>query len=292
MAASAEGNVKITVKAEDKTKGAFGSAFKNIDKLGKAAGAAVLGATVVAGAAIAGVATKGVMEFVKFEDQLNEVFTLLPGISGVAMAEMEKQVLDTSVAMGRMPDEIIPALYQSLSAGVPTDNVFEFLETAHQASLGGVTELTTAVDGITSVVNAYGAETIGATDASDLMFTAVRLGKTTFGELAGSLSNVTPIASAMNVGFGDVTAALATMTSQGTNTAQASTQMRALLQELGTAGTEVSGIFEKVAGVSFLQFAEEGGNVSEALGLLEQHALDTNTPIQDMFGNVRQPLTT
>lgn len=285
-----EGKINITVSAKDKTGGAFKGAMGNITKLGKAAGVAVVAATALATAAVVGIAAKGVTAFVDFEDSMNEVFTLLPGISENAMTKMRNQVLGASEAMGRLPDEIVPALYQSLSAGVPPDNVFEFLDVAHKAALGGVTELTVAVDGITSVVNAYGAETITSTEASDLMFTAVRLGKTTFGELASSLSNVTPISSAMGVEFGDVTAALAAMTSQGTSTSQASTQMRALLQELGDTGTEVGAVFEEIAGVSFLDFVDEGGNVSDALTILEQEAAATNTPIQQMFGNVRAGL--
>ena len=231
MGASADGTVNITVNAKDNTKGIFGSISKQFGSLGKAAVLGVAGGVAVAGAAVAGVAIKGVSEFIKFEDQMNEVFTLLPDISGQAMDEMRGQVLDVAGEMGRLPEEIVPALYQSLSAGVPKDNVFEFLDIAHQAALGGVTELETAVDGISSVMNAYGSDVVSATDASDLMFTAVRLGKTTFGELSASLSNVTPIASAMGVNFADVTAALAAMTAQGTPTAQATTQMRALLQE-------------------------------------------------------------
>lgn len=290
MSASAEGEINIVVKAKDKTGGVFGNISKSFSSLGKAAVTGVAGGVAVAGAAVTGVAIKGVQEFVKFEDQLNEVFTLLPNISQEAMGQMKEQVLDASVAMGRLPEEVIPALYQSLSAGVPQDNVFEFLDVAHKAALGGVTELETAVDGISSVVNAYGSDVIGASEASDLMFTAVRLGKTTFGELSDSLSNVTPIASAMGVNFGDVTAALAAMTSQGTPTAQATTQMRALLQELGTAGTEVSDVFEEVAGKSFLDFIDSGGSVSEALQMLEQYAGDTGIPLQDLFGNVRAGL--
>ena len=68
---------------------------------------------------------------------------------------------------------------------MPPDNVIDFMRTATEASIGGVTDLETAVDGITSVVNAYGEEAISASKASDLMFTAVKLGKTDFTQLSG-----------------------------------------------------------------------------------------------------------
>jgi TP901 family phage tail tape measure protein len=286
----ADGQVNIVIKATDKTGGVFKNVSGKLGGLGKLAAIGAASAVAAGGVAIAGIAAKGIMEFTKFEDQMNEVFTLLPEVSGEAMETMRGQVLDAAVDMGRLPEEVVPALYQSLSAGVPQDNVFEFLETAHKAALGGVTDLETAVDGITSVVNTYGSEVLGAGKASDLMFTAVRLGKTTFGELAGSLSNVAPLASAMGVDFEDVTAALAAMTSQGTDTATATTQMRGLLQELGDSGSEVGGVFQELAGDTFLDFVDKGGNVAEALQLLERHSELTGEPMQNLFGNVRAGL--
>ena len=251
-------------------------------KLGGLAGKALIGG--VGLAVTAGV--KGVFDFAGFEKQMNEVFTLMPGISGPAMDKMTGQVKGFSKEFGVLPNEVVPALYSSLSAGVPPDNVFAFLETAQKAAKGGVTELETAVDGISSVVNAYGDDVIGATEASDLMFTAVRLGKTTFEELSGSLSNVTPITSGLGVAFGDVTAGLATMTSQGTPTAQATTQLRSLFVELSKAGGDTAKTFEGIAGKTFQEFIAEGGNTADALALLGEHADDSGVQIQDLFGSV------
>src|SRR5690554_3689738 len=98
--------------------------------------------------------------------------------------------------MGVVTKDVVPALYQSLSAGVPKDNVFEFLEVANKAAIGGIAKLETSVDGLSSVVNAYGSDVLDVGKASDLMFTAIRLGKTSFDELSSSLYNVIPTASA------------------------------------------------------------------------------------------------
>ena len=114
--------------------------------------------------------------FNTFEGKMNEVFTLLPGISGEAMSDMTQQTKDFAKEFGVLPDKVVPALYQSISAGVPKDNVFDFLSTAQKAAVGGVTELETAVDGISSVINAYGTDVLSASQASDLMFTAVKNG--------------------------------------------------------------------------------------------------------------------
>lgn len=254
------------------------AAKRSGDKMAKAAAGAF-----AAGMALIG---KSVMDFGSFEKGMNEVFTLMPGISGDAMAEMTEQVKDFSKEFGVLPTETVPALYEALGAGVPPDNIFEFLETAQKLAKGGVTDLATAVDGLSSVTNAYGADVISATEASDIMFKVVGLGKGTLDDVAGSLFNVTPIASALGVSFEDVGAAMAVLSSKGTPVSVASTQIRSVLGELGKDGTKVSDVFKEMTGKTFAEFIAEGGNLSEALGVIDQAAKDNGLSIMDMFGSI------
>lgn len=257
-----------------------------VGKITGTLGPAIAGAFAAGGAAVVGFAATSVAQFSTFQASMNEVFTLLPGISQDAMNGMTDQVKDFSKEFGVLPDKVVPALYQSLSAGVPPDNVFAFLEAANKASTAGVTDLSVAVDGISSVVNAYGSDVIDATKASDLMFTAVKLGKTNFEQLSSSLFNVTPTAAAANVKFNEITASLAAMTLQGVPTSVATTQLRSALVELSKDGTKVSDLFEKLSGKSFKEFEASGGNVQQALQLLEGYAKDAGLGINDLFGSV------
>lgn len=229
-------------------------------------------------------ARESVDAFMGLETGMAEVSTLLS--DDADMAGMTDQVKEFSLETGKLTSEIVPALYQSISASVPQETVFDFLEVANMAAVGGVTELETAVDGITSVMNAYGQENLSAAQASDQMFTAVKLGKTTFGELASSLFNVVPTAVSAGVAFGDVTAAIATMTASGTPTSVATTQMRQALVELSDGGSQVGEAFQKLAGTSFRDFIASGGNVGEALNLLYDHAQETGVTIQELFSSV------
>lgn len=225
-------------------------------------------------------------QFSEFDTSMREVFTVLPDISDQSMRAMTEDVKEFAAEMGIIPDELVPAMYEALSAGVPQDNIFDFMTVAQMAAVGGVTELETAVDGITSVINAYGADTLSAGDATDLMFEAVRLGKTTFDELANSLYNVIPTAAGLDVAFSDVTAGLAAITAQGTPTSVATTQMRDLLNQLSQSGGEAAVTFESLAGESFRDFIEGGGDLQGALQLMEAHANDLNVGIGDLFGSV------
>lgn len=255
-------------------------------KFGSLIGKATAVGAAAATTAVAGFAAKGVKDFVQFENGMNEVFTLMPGVSQDVMDSMSDDVRSLSKEMGIAHSEAVPALYQALSAGVPRENVFEFMETAGKAAVGGITDMETAVDGITSVVNAFGSESVSAQEASDLMFTAVRLGKTDFNQLASNMSNVAPIASSLGVDFEDVTAALAVMTAQGTPTSVATTQMRAAFVELSKDGTKTSDLFKELSGKTFAQFIAEGGNTQQALQLLADHAEKSGGSVADLFGSV------
>jgi len=221
----------LTVILAGDTKGLSGALDQAGGELGKFAKVAA-SAGVAGAAAIGGVTVASVKMTSGLDKGLSEVRTLLPDLSDKGFRQLRDQVVEFSNDMGVATSETLPALYQAISAGVPPDNVFEFLQTANKAAVGGVTDLQTSVDGISSVVNAYGSDVLDAAKASDLMFTAVRLGKTDFEQLSSSLFNVVPIAAAAGVGFEDVTAGLARLTAQGTPTSVAATRLRSAIQAL------------------------------------------------------------
>lgn len=221
------------------------------------------------GLASAGAAAALAKAGIQFDRQMSEVRTLLGSVSDNEFARLKQDALDFAKNTGVAADEAVPALYQSISAGIPRENVFTFLETANKLAVGGVTTLETAVDGLTSVVNAYGEDTLNASQAADVMFTAVKLGKTTVDELSRSLFQVVPAATANAVEFEEVAAALAVMTQQGFPTSEATTRLRALMDQLGDSSKGVGAEIQKLTGQSFRAFQESGGNVGDLLTRLQ-----------------------
>lgn len=278
--------LQIVINADDNASDILKNVVGGIQGIGDAAlqiaGAALVGATT----AVVGFGVASLNTFSDFQQGINEVFTLLPGITEQAMSEMEASVQRFDEKTGRVTEETIPALYQALSASVPKENVFAFLETANKAAIGGATDLVTAVNGITSAVNAYGPEVLNAAQASDVMFTAVRLGKTTFEELSASMFQVTTVAAGMDVAFGDVLAGVATLTSQGVPTSVAMTQIRQALLEINDPATEIGKKFQELAGVSLPDFIASGHNLADVFALLEEEANRAGIPIEQMFGSV------
>ncbi|MBW5409754.1 phage tail tape measure protein [Brachyspira hampsonii] len=272
---------KLKDKTTDLEKG-FDKIGKSFDKFGSLATKS-LTVPIAAGTTAFALATKKATDF---DNGMREVLTLLPKLSNEGFESLKQETLAFSKELGKVPEEVVPALYQSLSAGVPRENVFEFLKTAGEAAIAGVAELETSVDGLTSVTNAYGTEVLNTNRASDIMFQTLKLGKTDFTQLSKSLFNVIPTASALGVKFEDIGAAIAVMTAQGTPTSVATTQIRQALVELNKEGSITDIAFREIAGKSFKEFIEQGGTLQEALQMLAEKADKSGKDISSMFSSV------
>ncbi|MCZ9894251.1 phage tail tape measure protein [Brachyspira hyodysenteriae] len=272
---------KLKDKTTDLERG-FDKIGKSFDKFGSLA-AKSLTVPIAAGTTAFALATKKAADF---DNGMREVLTLLPKLSNEGFESLKQETLAFSKEIGKVPEEVVPALYQSLSAGVPRENVFEFLKTAGKAAIAGVAELETSVDRLTSVTNAYGTEVLNANRASDIMFQTLKLGKTDFTQLSKSLFNVIPTASALGVKFEDIGAAIAVLTAQGTPTSVATTQIRQALVELNKEGSTTDKTFREIAGTSFKEFIEQGGTLQEALQMLAEKAAESGKDISSMFSSV------
>ena len=145
----------------------------------------------------------------------------------------------------------------------------KILEVSAKAAVGGLTETETAADAVTTILNAYKMSAEEAGTVSDQLFTTVRLGKTTFGELGASIAQVAPIAAAYGISIDQVLGAVASLTKQGTPTAQAMTQIRAAIQ--GTAGELGDAAFQ-------------GRTFQEALQLINEKAGGSASKMKEMLG--------
>ena len=164
-----------------------------------------------------------------FETAMAEVSTLVDETT-FNLGRLETAILAQSRAFAATPVQQAQAAYQIISAGAGNAQAaIELLDASNRLAVGGVTDVATAADGLTSVLNAYGMAASQATDVSDILFVGMRAGKTTIGELAGSLGNVAPLAAQAGVGFDELVASIAALTKGGISTQQAVTGVRAIL---------------------------------------------------------------
>ena len=250
-------------------------------------GAFVAGIAAAAAALVVFV-SKGIKSFIDMDKKAREVFTLIPNASKEMRDQLVTGARDISKSYGVDVTEALDGMYKALSAGIPKENVVDFLKVASESAKGGVSTLGEAVGAITTVLNGYGMEASKARDVSDVLFTAVKGGTTTFGELGANVGKVIPIASALGISFDDVGAMFADLTNKlgDGKTAEAGTQLNAMLAELGKSGTVADKAFKNLTGQSFPAFLAAGGNVKDGLLAIADSASENNDQIIDMFGSI------
>lgn len=124
----------------------------------------------------------------------------------------------------------VNAFYDTVSAGIEDiGRATDTVRVANKLAIGGISDVGTAVDVLTTVTNAYAASGLTAVEASDALFIGMKAGKTTISELASSMGQVVPIASALGVSFDQMVAAAASLTLQGLTTSSAVTGLVAIL---------------------------------------------------------------
>ncbi|MCI8506905.1 MAG: phage tail tape measure protein [Lachnospiraceae bacterium] len=204
----------------------------------------------------------------RFETAMAKVGTIA-NTAAVPMEQLQGQILQVSGEMGIAASEIAEATYGAISASVDTAESVRFVEKAAKLAAGGFTDNATAVDILSTAINAYGLEASAASQVSDYLIMTQNLGKTTVNELASSMGKVIPIAAAYHVEMDNLSAAYSLLTMNGIATAESTTYLKSMLNELGDSGSSVSKILQDKTGSSFGTLMKRGmslGDIMEILG--------------------------
>jgi len=228
--------------------------------------------------------------FADFEKNISEVFTLLPKANRGAFNQMSKDALRFSEKFGVLPEEVTRGMYQSISAGVQPETLMEddgFLETAQKSAIAGVTDLKTAVDAFTNVMNSYGEGVYNVAEVSDMMFKAVSMSKTTFRELSDYMYQILPTAGSLGIRLDDLLGSISALAATGTLTRVGTTQLRQMFIELGRTGDKANSAFLQASGgTPFQQFIRDGGRVTEVIAMIGDVAKRRGTDLRNLFGSV------
>jgi TP901 family phage tail tape measure protein len=236
---------------------------------------------------IVGVGVAATKMALDFDDSLTKMVSLV-GLTRGEVDGMRGDIIRMASQYGKSAGEAADAMFFITSAGLRGSDAMEALEASLKGAAVGLGDVKTIADLATSAVNAYGADTLGASKATDILAAAVREGKLESSELAGAMGQVLPVSSAMGVGFDEVGAAMAAMSRTGTGAAQASTQLRGILmgilkptkqaeKALGDMGLSSEGLRQ--------QLKEKG--LLSTLQTLSERFDGNDAAAAAVFGNVR-----
>ena len=274
VVAGSQTGYQPTAQDEPLNRELYGSFRLAIRRAGAAAFAVLLGSIF-----------KAIQGFIKFQKEMAEVETLINANTaaiGHLSAEVRRLARVTPLALS----DLTKGLYQTISAAVPAEEAMKFLGVAARAAVAGVTEVSIAVDGMTSVMNAFGLEAKDATDIADTFFVAIRDGKTTFPELAKSIGTVAPAAADVGLSFQDLAAGMAAMTLQGISTDKAAVAFRGIFTSLNKPSQDAIDLAKELGiECNALSIKEKG-----QLGFLRDLKLKTDAyagAITTLVGNSR-----
>ncbi len=167
-----------------------------------------------------------------FNAGMANVGTLIPG-NTARVKELKDEVQAMAVATGKSTSDLSAGLYQVVSAFGDSADAAAILEVNARAARGGLAETTDAINLTSAVTKSYGDVSAEAvTRSADLALMTVRLGQTTFPELAASIGTVTPLAAELNVTQQELFGTMATFTGVTGSASEVSTQLRGVLQSL------------------------------------------------------------
>lgn len=219
-----------------------------------------------------------------FEDSMAKVSTIADATE-VPMDEMQKAILDLSNQTGISSEEIAQNVYDSISAGQKTGDAVNFVSNSTKLAKAGFADAGAALDVLTTIMNAYGLKASEVTNVSDMLIQTQNLGKTTVADLASSMGKVIPTANAYGVSLDELCAGYAIMTANGVATAESTTYMNGMLNELGKSGTNVSKTLKEKTGKTFKELMDSGMSLSDVLKIISDAATENNKSFGDMWSS-------
>lgn len=220
----------------------------------------------------------------EFETAMAKVGTIADE-SQKPLGDMRNEILALSSETGKSVGELAEATYQAISASVATESAVDFVGTANKLAVGGFSDTTTAVDILTTAINAYGMSADDASKISDVLITTQNLGKTSVAQLGASMGMVIPLAAAYNMNLEDLAASYALLTANGTQTAQATTYVKAALNELGSTSSVVGSTLKKKTGKTFAELMAEGNSLGDVLQVLADSVDGDTTAFNNMWSS-------
>ena len=229
--------------------------------------------------------------FQSFDTQMTKVAAL----TGVGIAQTNAwsdSVLDLAAKYGQTGEDAAKALYLITSSGIKGADAMAALDVTGQAAAVGLGDMQTIAGLLTSAMNAYGTETLSAAKAADILAGAVQESKIPADQLAGSISQLLPIASQLGIGFDQVVGSMAALSLQGTNAAMGATQLRGILNGMLDPSSQAAEALNKVGlSVEDVQKTMESqgivAGVRQIRDAIVANGGESDAALAEVFGNVR-----
>lgn len=237
------------------------------------------------GAGMVGLGAASSKLFLDFDKEFQKVLTI-SDTAQVSNEKLKQGALDVAKTYNVSAGETANALYDILSSGIQTSDSLELL--AHTARLAktGITDMTTAGDILTTIMNTYGISVKDAVKITDQLIITQKLGKNTVGEMGAQFGKVAGLAGTMGIPFEELGAALSTMTIKGVKADEAITSIRGIMTSVIQPTKEAKDVASQY-GIELSATALRSKGFSGFLDEVVRKTHGNDEALSAMFGNVR-----
>lgn len=237
------------------------------------------------GAGMVGLGVVSAKAFLDFDSEFQKVLTIADETE-MSFDDLRAGALNTARTYNVAAGQTANALYQIQSSGISTGKSLDVLNDTAKLAKTGLTDMSTAGDILTTIINTYGLSTEDAAHITDQLIVTQKVAKTTVGEMGSEFGKVAGLAGTSKIPFEELGAALAVMTQKGLGTDEALTSIRGILTSVisptkeATTAAEQYGIDLSLTSLQAKGFA----------GFLEDIVKKTHgnqEAMTELFGNVR-----
>ena len=213
-------------------------------------------------------------------------FAKLQTISGEEhISDLSKGLFALSNHTGQSIDELADVAYNAISAGTAVTESVNMAETASKLATAGFTDTSSALGVLSTAMNSYGDSVGSVTHVSDTLITTQNLGVTTVAELATQMGKAISTASAYNVSLENLESSYISVTKAGISTAEGTTYISSMLNELGNAGSDISKLLQSQTGSTFGELMESGKSLADVLSIVYESCNRNSEAMMNMWGS-------
>jgi len=224
-----------------------------------------------------------VNEAVKFEKAMANVDTTIDSFPGQIKA-MGNSVLEMSKKMPVPISQLTDALYDVVSAGIESKDAMMVLKSSSKLGVAGLGTAKEGVDVITSSLNAFNIKATESEKVANMVFKAVKYGKTTVSGIAESFGSSAALVKNSNVSLEEYLATTATLTTTGMTASRAQTQVSSAVTALIKPSGTMSKIFSRLGVKDVPKWIKANGGLVNSMRIVRDEADKMGVLTSKAFG--------
>lgn len=258
---------------------ASGSLMKTLGKTALKFGVLATAVTVTAKVIKAGTEAS-----IQFNTALANVATLIPQ-EEARLLSLKGTIKELSIESGKSFGDLTDGVYQVISAFGDAVDTEKKLNIVTKSAIAGQASTTESLNLLSAVTKAYGDTSATALgQVSDLAFLTVKLGQTTYPELARSIQQVTSLSEMLNVGQEELFATFATLTGVTGDASIVATQFKAILNALLSPTDSLTNLMGELGVSSGKAMTEEYG-FQGSLQEIIKYSNKLHIPLRDLVSS-------